>query len=280
MIQENQIKALDKLLSTSPVDAAQFAMGTQAVRAAICANHPDVLIFPERGSVPIYWASEGLSDFDSGYSSRVVKPRIGTYGMLGDNMRITGQSGLNKPQKEYLLRQSLADFEGGGYRFTLVDEVQHGGTIYTAIRYLKEIIPDSSKHLCVVAAQDSSRDRTNNMVSGYRRLTANRDLRVNTVTVCPMPLIATDRDVLLNQLVRTDGAKESACVVMEVRDNECSEQIFRLMGSVAAHSLDTEISEALHNLLQDIGDTQTGKEQEISRWMNGFVRSIQSTTDG
>ncbi|HEY1085344.1 MAG TPA: hypothetical protein VGE34_01290 [Candidatus Saccharimonadales bacterium] len=265
------------LLRSTPEDAADFAAKTQVVRAAILASGADALVTPERGAMPIYWAAEGLPGVDKNFATEVIRPPIGTH--FSQHPQV-GTSGLNKPQKQHALERSIGELKDEDIKFVLLDEVQNGGTIYAAAHFLAGIVKNSSKNLNVISAQDTRINRTTGMARGYRTLASNRNVQVATTTVQPMPLIATDRDPLLNTLVRTDtGPFDSLDVTLEVRNNLCAEMIFRTLGSIAANHRDDDRRELLLQQLMISGASDTSKEHEIDDWVSRTTSALKHFTD-
>src|SRR5690606_31067057 len=85
---------------------------------------------------------------------------------------------------------------------TLLDEVQHGGTISFAAHALQKGMADSA--LSIIAAQDTLHVNKANLSPRFKSIALNQKEGI-TSHVVPIPLIATDKNPLLESLVRRSG---------------------------------------------------------------------------
>lgn len=260
---------LDTLLDTPVERAANFALGASVVRAALKSSASDFVILPERGCLPIYWASQGLGGLEEPIPIDELRLPIGT------NVSEDGRSmgGLNKPEKLELIGNAL---ESTGLKekgeATILDEVQNGGTISFAARGIAQLMNDSHERLSVIAAQDTLfMHRTSTLAGAYRSIALNQAHYIKTATVVPMPLIATDKDPLLNTLVRKNGTD----LKVDIKSNLFSELICRTLGSVARRADIAKPVETLTTLLYaEGGKIITRSDKEIEEWAANVVNEI------
>ena len=219
------IEALDRITRIHPTVVAEFTLGSGVVRAVIDANIDDstTLLLPERGAMPIYWASQ--RDCDQNID-KIVLP-IGTFNYTTEEGTKNGT--LTDSQKRKLVEQHIGSVQTG--RFMILDEVQKGGTISELTGYVRNI---HGGEVVVIAAQDTALGHLKaNKNPYYTRMASNHLSRVST-TVVPLPLIACDRPSLLDRLTYSGNTRIATDEKPDIKivPNIGAETIFRALGTL------------------------------------------------
>lgn len=255
---------LDTLIDTPTGRVADFALKSGIVRAALRGAATDFVVLPERGSLPVYWGAQGHKGAEDSVPVDEVRLPIGT--TISEDQREIG--GLTKPVKSELIRRALAESgldEIGSA--TLLDEVQHGGTISFAAHALTKGMADNA--LNIIAAQDTLHVNKANLSPRFKSIALNQKQGI-TSTVVPIPLIATDKNPLLNTLIKRSGSE----LQVDIHNNMFSEQLFRTLGSIARKADIADPSETLLSLLYVQKHQTTRPESEIEQWAEDVVAKI------
>lgn len=226
--------ALDKLVRSNPSQIANFALSSNVVRHSILSAGESLLLLPERGAMPIYWAADGLPS-EEGRVTRdgVIALPVGSY----DFENLDGQlrkGTLSRQQKQKIVARHTADIIEAP-RVMVLDEVQKGGTITEMTEIVQGIRRESTGRLFVVAAQDTRRKVAAEAKNKKYEALASNSKQGVSATVIPMPLTSTDSDVLLNQLWYNGHTRvpEEADPEIAIHPNEEAEIIFRALGMAA-----------------------------------------------
>lgn len=178
----------DLVSSIDPEAAADFMGCVRAVNEVINKEKPEIVFIPQRGAAPLRWAIEALRGSQAP-SDLTVEPifidlPIGTYRDLPSK----SVNGPTKSLKAKIIRETLTELEGQGLyvpnetSIMLIDEVQNGGTISTAVNALQKAMKydySDSTTISVVAVQDSRGKLIGNVkAQSYKQIATNRRERV------------------------------------------------------------------------------------------------------
>lgn len=261
---------LDTLIDTPVERAVDFALGSSVARAALSGTASDFCILPERGSMPVYWAAQGLQGMEAPIPVDELRIPLGTN--ISEGSRDIG--GLTKPEKIELIEHALHT-SGLGSEGTavLLDEVQNGGTLSYAAKVIAHRMQNSNERLSVIAAQEVAfAQKTTTLAAAYKSIALNQSPLIKTATVVPIPLIATDKNPLLNTLVKRNQPE----LRIDTRNNLFAELVCRALGSIARRADIGKPSELLTTLLYTEGkETITSKpDSEIEQWANDVTAGI------
>jgi hypothetical protein len=216
----------------SPTQVGNFILSADVVRTAV-ANAGEVLILlPERGAMPIFWAADGYADEEHTMAGNgIIQLPIGSYDFEGPDHDIKKGTLRNQHKHAIVARHSTTLKEAD--RLLIIDEVQKGGTITELVDIVERHRGDEQKtRLYVVAAQDSRQGVSSQDKKPEYKILASGERKGAIATVVPMPLVGTDREDLLNRLwysgntrVPTENDPE-----IVIRPNYEAELIFRLLG--------------------------------------------------
>ncbi len=237
--------ALDRMLLVTPRDALAFAMGSSVVRGSMHRYADSLLITPERGALPIFWCAEGDTDIE-GPMPRVshTSPLIGSFQYTrSDGAAAMGT--LNPEQKRQSVNDTLDKYSGSS-SFVILDEVQKGGTMAE----LTPIVRKRGAGLAIIAAQDSRTRVSREHKNKYYTQLASNSIGGVSVSVVPMPLIATDRSLLLNQLYLNGNETNLRDAKPDIilNENTDAQTIFRQLGTLVRHAGYSHSDEFLHQL--------------------------------
>lgn len=231
---EHKPGALDKLVRTNPSQVANFALASNVVRQSVLSAGEALVILPERGAMPVFWAADGSLEIESSVSrDGLIRLPVGSF----DFEKLDGQirkGSLAHEQKQKIVARHTDLLRQTG-RLLVVDEVQKGGTITEIVGIIDRARGSQLNRLYVVAAQDTRRKVASApKKKEYETLASNSRPGV-AATVVPMPLVSTDSDVLLNQLWYSGHTRipTEFDPNIEIRDNIEAETIFRTIGMAA-----------------------------------------------
>ncbi len=278
-MQLKEAPALDTLLYTPPQSAADFSLGASVVRASILSRPIDACILPERGALPVHWAADGTPVLEAPAHSPttlLLRPPIGTH-VRGSN---NAMHGINYEQKQRLVVNELVayglDNDGD---VTLIDEVAMGGTISRITQILAKYVKRSPSRLRIIAAHDTRHQQPppgqRSKPISWSRLAANRCSAVHSTTVIPLPLIAMDKDPLLNKLVRTDSLDiDSPDIALRVEPNMPAEQLFRALGTAARLPYEQQAISQLYSTFEQQLTPDTQYPVDPERWIEAYLRAV------
>lgn len=187
----------------------------------------------------MFWAAEGSANAEKPAINEAQRLEIplGTYHYT----KADGSPGMRSPSKRAkhkIIARSLAGAAiEAGDKLALLDEVQGGGTVIQLVRGSLRYARDHGLALPIhlIATEDQyavNREKT----SRYRSLASNYVEGVAT-TVVKLPLIACDRDALLDRVV-VEGPynlDDESANVFTVHRNTMAESLLRNLGSMARH---------------------------------------------
>jgi|GEM_PF-7079386 len=271
MVEREEAGPLDALVKSPAYHVAEFVASTGLVRHVL-AEHDGVLVLPERGALPIFWSAEGSGQHEPALEIPTAVLPIGSFHTSEQDPTEHPRGTLTTQQK-----RNIADFlvprDPGS--IAVLDEVQGGGTSSELVGIMSTIRPqrDPAKQL-LIAAQDNRKNiAARNKSEAYTRIATGRSKRAQAIVV-PMPLIATDRPVLLNRLYRQAPEKVPKTDTPEVSIEENKEAIalLRYLGS-AARTLDILHSPDGLDIVFDRPVTaKTAKR--LDGWVERFVHEL------
>ena len=226
--------ALDKLVRLNPTQVANFILSAGIVRTAVTSAGETLMLLPERGAMPVYWAADGHPEGEPSMSAEdLVQLPIGSYDFQTPDDGIK-KGTLSRQQKQELVRRHGNQLEEA-HRVLIIDEVQKGGTITELVDIVSRHRQERPGRLYVIAAQDSREKVSSETKSPRYQEMASGNRKGVSATIVPMPLFSTDSDVLLNQLWYPGSTRNPAEInpTIEIRPNEEAEIIFRFLGMAA-----------------------------------------------
>lgn len=277
---EREPGAFDRLVRSAPSQVANFALSSDIVRSSVASAGEVLVILPERGALPIFWAADGYSEEEKTMvvDGTITLP-IGTFDFENPQGKIK-KGTLSRDQKESIIGRFDSDISGAD-RILLIDEVQHGGTITEVVDIVnRRRGSNSSKRMYVVAAQDSrkkvssgrKKDKYQKMVSGNTEgVSAN---------VVPMPLVATDSDALLNRLWYPGSTRVPTEIrpEIEIIENLEAQLVFRLLGMAVRNREALEDTSVLDDNLFSLplGDKASRRVEE---WREVLLKRLKARVD-
>jgi hypothetical protein len=266
---------VDALVKMHPSVVAGFFANSSIFRSIIQRQSNSPLIIPERGAWPIYAAASGFDGIESTLDDDVdtVRLPIGSF-YIDDQDDIEKPRGtLSSVQKKNILIRTLGDRVG---KMVVLDEVQGGGTSSELMYLLRRVIPPTQfePHVLIAALDNRPKVAANPKNQKYTRIATGNVSGVETAAI-PVPLIATDKEALLNTLVYDGGKRHPIEEAPDIKiiDNTEATELFRQLGSFS-RSLD-----ALHS-----GDSIEGlfdrpvlekTDARLERWVGVFTSVLQ-----
>jgi hypothetical protein len=266
------------VLRTPAIQVRAFLLASSVIRTTLAQREESTLILPLRGAMPMFWAADGSSIVEppSNPTGQNVEIPIGTYHYVG----VDGKSRVASPErgrKKRLIYEALDDTQKAKQsitQITLLDEVQRGGTIVPLAEHTVSYAKDRgiATPIFLLATQDS-RAKTiyEEKTAGYKQLAANVGGDVVT-SVIPMPLIACDRDNLLDKVVFEGKAPvtHEPLNAFRVERNERAEQIFRNLGSmIRNHEVATDES-----FIQATVESQGPINVKVANHLEGWMSQV------
>ncbi len=262
-------EAVDRLVRIEPYEVLDFATGSTVVRSGILRHDDACLVTPERGALPVFWAASGLEAFEPGITADGQEsPAIGTYQFHDQNGALR-EGTLTGEQKRTLVARMLGT-RPADTNYLVVDEVQKGGTISE----LTPIMRQAHGRLAIIAAQDSRPKVAAQHKNPYYTRLASNSITGIPVTVVPLPLIATDRSVLLNQLWYggTHKAFEAAPAI-ESRQNTHAQLLFRALGTLVRNA-DFAFSPDFSTLAERL--PHASPDGQLEQWVGRVVTNARA----
>lgn len=275
--------AFDRLVRTPPAQVANFALSSSIVRSSVASAGEALVILPERGAMPVFWAADG---FEAEEPSMLIDGQIslpiGSYDYESQDGTIK-KGTLRREQKAAIVDQFGEDIKDAD-RLLLIDEVQKGGTITEAAsiidRQRRVGKEEDPKRMYVIAAQDSRKKvAEEKKKESYRKMVAGNTDGISA-TVIPMPLIGTDSDALLNQLWYRGQSRYPVEVMpsIEIRNNPEAQLIFRLLGLAARNREALEDTSVLDKNLFTLPLTERSAGR-VEEWRGRLINILKSVTD-
>lgn len=271
--------ALETIVMHTPaIQSHLFLAASAVVRQAVYQQEGTTLVLPLRGAMPMYWAADGVEGLESSAlrGGQTVEMPLGTY-------EYTHSSGVQKTaspeknRKKGIIYQCLDAAPSPIESLTMLDEVQRGGTVgplvdYT-LRYARD--HDVQQPIRLIATQDSRvKTAAQPKTQNYHALATN-SVRGVAATVVPMPLIACDRDPLLDRVVFSGVHPYSTEDIShyELIRNFEAEGLFRGLGTMMRRPEIAHDADFVRNLV----DTQKSLSEKaagrIDDWMAKVVLS-------
>ncbi len=267
--------ALDRLVRMDPSRVANFILSTSVVRESVVTAGEALLVLPERGAMPIYWAADG-HPVEEGRISRdgIVRPPIGSYDYEAPDHSIR-KGTLAQEQKQRLVAAHSQELRDAS-RVLIIDEVQKGGTITELVNIVRKLRGKDANMLYVVAAQDSRKKvAAEQKKENYQRMVAGNTVGVSA-SVVPMPLIGTDCDPLLNQLWYPGHTRIPVEFTppIQIHPNEEAELILRTLGTASRNREALEDTSVLDRdvFSFNIGERAAGR---IEAWREALIHRLQ-----
>ncbi len=272
----------ETLLTVRPFQVVEFLDGASAIRNVLTARShtTSTLITPLRGALPLLWATEGFEGIEPPLPVHVHEIALGLFKYTSH----TGETRTTSPsyeQKAGLLEDLFSGLSNEQVkRLLLLDEVQKGGTISTAAHIIQKILQKNypSHRLGIIAAQDSRLPVMRQPKTQTYELIASNSLDDIRTNVIPMPLIATDRDALLDGVFLSGSRHDShlASHRFTVVRNKRAEILFRMLGSIAR---DPNVRHD-DSFISKFIDTQGGLSESVAARTEFWLPKLLSYLDG
>ncbi len=243
----NPVNVLDVIFrEIQPKELYGFVKGCASLQMTLEQIRPDLVIYPERGAMPIAWTIRAFSEL-RGFEYSEIDIALGSHIVIQTN-RETGVGGLQKRRVIQHWLQYAAENICDLNTVVMIDEVQSGKTLSQATHHLLEYIqtssPDTSLH--IIAVQD---DRNHvlhrSKVPAFRTLSSNERQGI-TAQVFPMPLFTVDRTALLDYLLIDEEMDLTKTPIVHTLKNTEAETVFRLFALVLSDPQFSQIfSEAI-----------------------------------
>lgn len=279
MIERNDV--LHSLVRRSPFQTAGFFVRSGIIRNLLLERDGHVIV-PLRGAMPIFESACGNDGYEDRIPSIIHELPIGTFHYLRNDGE-PKQKSPNDAQKRVAL-QSVVDTIYASHgssslnRLTLLDEMQKGGTITQAARItrqaLNEYRPDDTMRLIV--AQDNRRAvMRQTRAPGYADLATNNVHGVES-SVIALPLVATDRENLLDRLELTGNGHDQNDFLsrMSVEENHDARKMFRILGSISRTADLLHEGHGLDDLLSEIQDMEEIECDRTELWFSKFRAAL------
>lgn len=264
---------VDSLVKMNPSMVAGFFVNSSIFRSIIQRQNDSPLIIPERGAWPIYAAASGFEGIETTLDRDVdaVRLPIGSFYLKDQDPIEKPRGTLSSVQKRNILIETLGDRVG---QMVVLDEVQGGGTSSELMHLLRKVVPpvQYEPHILIAALDNRPRVAAQPKNQNYTRLATGNVRGVETATI-PVPLIATDKEALLNTLLYDGDEKRPIedTPAIKIIDNIEATELFRRLGSIS-RSLDALQDE---NSIGELFDRPVLEKTDarIERWIESF-RSI------
>jgi hypothetical protein len=236
--------------------------------------------------MPIIWAVDGLPSVEISSGAEFVEVPIGVHERQIDGRTVGTCPDLD--QKTKIIKTKLIEALATGnrdYRTTkvaIVDEVQQGGTIGASSTAVRRVIDrlGLGREVHIYAAQDSrKRVKAQPKTASYRAMASNSVADIFT-TVVPLPLLATDKDPMLDTIIlEGDGNYEGRLSErLTVVRNTDSEQLFRTLGSLARSQELRHDEEFVWQFLNRQPLTSTKAANLIETWIKRTIQALDEFT--
>lgn len=279
--QQAESGPVDALVKMPPSVVAGFFVNSAIFRSIIQRHNDSPLLIPERGAWPIFAAASGSDSIETTLDTDVdiVRLPIGTFYIDGQDPTEKPR-GLSSLQKKNILKKSLGDRVG---KMVVIDEVQRGGTSSQLMDLLRNMVPpvQYQPHMLIAALDNRPKVAAQTKNPRYTEIVTGNVSGVETSSI-PVPLIATDREPLLNRLVY-DGDEKNlvdkyATLDIKIIDNVEATELFRKLGSLS-RSLD-----ALHSgdSIEELFDRPELEKTNpgLERWVEVFTHILQENAQG
>lgn len=188
----------------------------------------------------------------------------------------TGTTSPTYEQKTGLLRDMLDGFsDEQAMRMLLLDEVQKGGTLSTATRIIQGILRANypSYKLGVIAAQDSRLPVMRQPKTPLYETIASNSFDSVRTNVIPMPLIATDRDALLDTVLLSGNRHDNhlAGDRFTVVRNKPAETLLRRLGTMAREPEVRHDDVFISEFVNDQGPLSEPLAARVEFWLPRFI---------
>ncbi len=231
---------VDALVKMPPSVVAGFFVNSAIFRSIIQRHNSSPLLIPERGAWPIFTAASGFDGIETTLDKDidVVRLPIGTFYTLSHDATEKPR-GLSSLQKKNILIKTLGGRVG---KMVVLDEVQRGGTSSQLMHLLKGVLPSvqHEPHMLIAALDNRPKVAAQTKNPRYTEIVTGNVSGVETSSI-PVPLIATDRESLLNTLLYDGDEKNlgDKYVTPDIKiiDNTEATELFRHLGSLS-RSLD------------------------------------------
>lgn len=261
-------------LRTEPEDIRTFLVGCSSIRRSLESQDGARLGLALRGSMPMFWAANGLTEVEDPVIAEdmAIEIPVGTYHFIRED----GSPGVRSPSKR--AKREIIDrafSEAGleaGESLTLLDEIQSGGTVTQLVRGSLHYARNHGLKLPLqlIAAEDT-RTASTRKTGSYRRISTNQTEGI-AATIVRIPLVGCDRDNLLDRVdfVGEHHLADDAPNLFSVRRNTEAELMFRTLGSLT-RSVELGRDD---DFLRKIFDPRLKDNVELARKFEGWLASI------
>jgi hypothetical protein len=255
-----------------------FLAASSVVRQAIAQQENTTLVLPLRGAMPMYWSADGMAEIERPAlrGGQAVEMPLGTYHYVsreGKAKTASPELGRKKGIIYTCLDQAAEPIDS----LTMLDEVQHGGTVGPLMDFTLAYANDRDirRPVRLIATQDSRvKTAAQPKTDKYYQLATNSVVGIQA-TVVPMPLIACDHDNLLDKVTFNGTPPYGTEVISNytVERNIEAEILFRGLGTMMRRP------EVAHDedFVRDLVDTQSGLSERaagrVGDWLGKVVLS-------
>ena len=257
-------------------------MGGVVVRLSFSGLDPEhnFTIAPLRGAMPLVWLADGLTGIETPAVKNWVEVPLGEF-IYTDSHGSIRRQGPGVVAKKRILEDRVIESINecpSKTSFSVLDEVQHGGALGSAVSITRELIREQGFKplLTVVAAQDIRPTVMAQPKSALYRLLASNSIPNTHVTVVPMPLITVDRRDLLDT-VCYKGSPDDDNILPEKFEtirNHKAEVLFRTLGSCARNASLRHEPGTWEGLINSQGLTGMFESNRIESWVAEIVRHM------
>lgn len=283
----NESLPIQALTDTHPAQVVDFLDGCSIIRESLGSRklHDAHLFLPLRGAMPIFWAASGDPSIEDQLDQPIVELPLGIYRQdrPDGSVRITSPEGN---QKHEIIRSVIGPLyhENIDMKICLLDEVQKGGTITLASSLTRNCMRrlGIKPPLYVLAAQDSrARVVREKKTRNYEKMASNsaKDIDANVIA---MPLIATDRNALLDTVYLSN----SAAIITDasqfrVERNVGAEKLIRGIATMARCALVRYDRSYIRELIDESGGKSLDESHagKLESWVTRFVADSKPSAD-
>ncbi len=266
---------VDALVKMHPAVVAGFFVNSSVFRSIIQRQSNNPLIIPERGAWPIYAAASGSDDRETTLDKEVdiVRLPIGSFYPKNQDHTEKPRGTLSSVQKKNILIKTLGDRVG---KMVVLDEVQGGGTSSELMYLLRKAIPPTQHepHLLIAALDNRPKVAAHFKKEDYTRIATGNVKGIETASI-PVPLIATDKEALLNSLVYGGDKRHPSEETPDIKivDNTEATELFRQLGSISRNLDVLHSGDSIAELFDRpvLEKTDAGLE----RWVEAFGSVLQ-----
>jgi len=277
----NETSPIKSLIDTHPEQAIYFLDGSSTIRKSLSSRkyHDAYLFWPLRGAMPIFWAASGDPEIEKPLDQKSIELPIGLYRRTNSS----GEDRTTSPQgseKQRIISSAISSIydENHDVKICLIDEVQKGGTITIASSITRNCMERLGIRppLYVFAAQDSRSKVVNEKKTHKYEILASNGERNIEANVIAMPLIATDRNSLLDEVFLTNNQETMQFIV---KKNARAERLIRGIGTMARCAVIRYDETYIRDLVDDAGSGSLDEHHSVKleKWIAMFIKGLSTT---